>query len=119
MRQLLEALIRHAGTASRVKSIPMGPTEWAMNVASALGLSPLGPYHSLMYGRSLWFDLSKAEAELDYAPRYSNESMICETYDWYRANKAKRSEGQTSHHKSPVKQKLMMAVPHFLRLLPA
>ncbi|MCZ4093648.1 NAD-dependent epimerase/dehydratase family protein [Sinorhizobium psoraleae] len=40
MRELLQVVIDHAGTASRIKSIPMGPTVLVANVASALGLSP-------------------------------------------------------------------------------
>ena len=59
MRAALEALCRHAATGSRVKSVPMAPAVMAMKVTSALGLSPLGPYHALMYGRSLYFDISR------------------------------------------------------------
>src|SRR6185295_4815943 len=43
MRETLEALCRHAGTGSRVYSLPMGLAAAAMKAASALGLSPLGP----------------------------------------------------------------------------
>ena len=35
-----------------------------MNFTSLLRLSPLGPYHSLMYGRSLYFDISKIQVEM-------------------------------------------------------
>lgn len=119
MRELLQALIDHAGSKSRIKSIPLGPTEIAANIASALGLSPLGPYHSLMYGRSMWFDISKAEKELGYAPKYSNTSMIIETYNWYLENKAELSKARQSHHKSPVKQQVLAFLPHFLQLIPA
>ena len=65
MREVLEHLCAHAKTSSRVKSVPMMPAVWFMNGTSALGLSPLGPYHALMYGRSLYFDISKAQKELD------------------------------------------------------
>jgi nucleoside-diphosphate-sugar epimerase len=119
MRELLQAVIDHADSKSRIKSIPLGPTEISANIASALGLSPLGPYHSLMYGRSMWFDISKAERELGYAPKYSNASMISETYDWYIANKATLKGAHLSHHKSPVKQQILSFLPHFLHFVPA
>ncbi len=119
MRELLQALIDHAGSKSKVKSIPLGPTEFAANLSSSLGLSPLGPYHSLMYGREMWFDISKAERELGYKPAYSNAAMICETYDWYIANKASIGGSGQSHHKSPVKQQVLSVLPHVLHWLPA
>ena len=37
MRDLLQTAIDHAGSKSRIKSIPLAPTEIAMNVASSLG----------------------------------------------------------------------------------
>ena len=48
MRGGLEHLCAHAGTGSRVKSLPMAPAVWAMKITSILGLSPLGAYHALM-----------------------------------------------------------------------
>lgn len=118
MRELLQAVIDHAGTKSRIKSIPMWPTTLAASLASALGLSPLGPYHLLAYGRSMYFDISKAQKELGYAPKYSNSQMIIDAYDWYRANKASVIECGASHHKSPVKQQILALVPHVLRMIP-
>ena len=38
---------------SKIKSLPLGLIEPIMNISSFLKLSPLAPYHSLMYGRSL------------------------------------------------------------------
>ena len=41
-----------------------------------MGLSPLGSYHALMYGRSMYFDINKSIRELGWAPRYSNNEMF-------------------------------------------
>src|SRR6185369_17988109 len=59
MRQLLEALVRHAGTGSRVVSVPARPAVVLMRLTSRLGISPLGAYHALMYGESMYFDTSR------------------------------------------------------------
>lgn len=105
MRQTLEALCAHAGTGSRVYSVPMTLAVAAMRATSALGLSPLGPYHSLMYGRSLWFDVSRAKRELDWSARWSNDEMICQSYDWYLQHKHEVLAGSTaSPHRSAIKQ---------------
>jgi nucleoside-diphosphate-sugar epimerase len=105
MRQALEALCRHAATGSQVKSVPMLPAIVAMKVTTALGLSPLGAYHALMYGRSMYFDISKATTEMGWKPRYSNESMFVESYDWYlRHREEVLNSTQGSHHRRAVKQ---------------
>jgi nucleoside-diphosphate-sugar epimerase len=113
MRQTLEALCRHAGTGSTVYSVPMGIAVAAMQLTSALRLSPLGDYHALMYGRSLYFDIARAKAELDWQPHASNEEMICESYDWYLAHKAQvaGSNGQSAH-RSAVKQGILKVLKH-------
>ncbi|MER8511273.1 NAD-dependent epimerase/dehydratase family protein [Mesorhizobium sp. M1112] len=118
MRELLQAVIDHAGTGSRIKSIPMGPTTVAANLASTLGLSPLGPYHLLMYGQSMYFDISKAQRELGFKPNYSNSRMITDSYDSYLANKACFCTSNLSRHKSPIKQKILAFVPCLLRVVP-
>ena len=54
MRETLQALVDHAGTGSRVRSLPVAPAR----VADAggwrgLGLAPFAPYHWLLYSESL------------------------------------------------------------------
>lgn len=111
MREVLEALCRHAGTGSKVYSVPMGLAVAAMRLTSALGLSPLGPYHSLMYGRSLYFDVSKAKRELGWSSRWSNDEMLCQSYDWYRAHKAEvLAAKDASPHRSALKQGVLALV---------
>jgi nucleoside-diphosphate-sugar epimerase len=114
MRQALEALCRHAGTGSIVKSVPMAPAVWAMKLTSVLGLSPLGAYHALMYGRSLWFDIGKAKTELGWQPRWSNEDMLIESYDWYIAHRERVLAGGGSQHRSAVKQGILQVVQWLL-----
>ena len=56
--------------------------------ASLLGLSPLAPYHWIMYGRSIWFDVTPARAGARGGARASrNEEMLCDSYDWYLAHR--------------------------------
>lgn len=114
MREALERLCARAGTGSRVKSVPMGLAIAGMKVTSALGLSPLGPYHSLMYGRSMYFDSSKATRELGWTPRYSNDEMLYDSYRWYLEHReAIAASHGASHHRSPVKQGVLKLARHF------
>jgi nucleoside-diphosphate-sugar epimerase len=115
MRQSLEALCQHAGTGSTVRSVPFRPAVVAMNLTATLGLSPLGPYHALMYGRSLYFDIGKAKRELGWQPRYSNEKMLIESYDWYVKNRENvLAASGASHHRSAVKQGILRLVRRML-----
>ena len=80
----------------------------AMNATSRLGLSPLGSYHSLMYGRSLYFDTNRAERELSWSPRYGNVEMLCQAYDWYVEHRDEvLTTSGASHHRSPVRQGIL------------
>ena len=109
MREVLEGVCRHAGTGSRVVNLALRPAEIAMRVTSGLGLSPLGPYHSMMYGRSMFFDVTKAIRELGWRPQYSNNAMFIESYDWYCQHRSEvlRGDGNKSLHTSVVKQRLL------------
>lgn len=111
MREVLEALCRHAGTGSTVRSVPMLPAVWGMKMTSVLGLSPLGAYHALMYGRSMYFDINRARTELGWEPRFSNEEMFKSSYDWYVQNRERvLAERGLSHHRSAVKQGVLNLV---------
>ncbi len=116
MREALENLCRHAGTGSQLKSLPMWLMEPAMNVFSALSLSPLGNYHSLMYGRSMYFDVTKAMRQLNWKPKYSNNAMFIDSYEWYVQNRegVLNSGNHASRHKSPVKQGILALLQKFL-----
>jgi nucleoside-diphosphate-sugar epimerase len=115
MRETLEALARHAGTGSRVRSLPMRSTEALMKLTSHLGLSPLGPYHSLMYGREMYFDLAPVKAALGWRATRSNEEMLIESYEHYSRHREEilRRRG-ASRHRSPIR----FGVLRLLELLP-
>jgi len=108
MRELLEGLAAYAGTGSRVRSVPSAPAVLGMKFTSAVGLSPLGAYHALMYGREMYFDTSRAKTELGWTPRYSNDEMFRDSYDWYLRNRdSVLQQNAASHHRSAVKQGIL------------
>jgi nucleoside-diphosphate-sugar epimerase len=116
MRATLEAVIRHAGTRSRVKSVPRGLAEFGIRAAGRLGLSPLAPYHALAYGKAMYFDISKARRDLGFVPKFSQDAMFAESYDWYKANRDDILSGRVagSRHQSAVRQGLLRLVPYFI-----
>jgi nucleoside-diphosphate-sugar epimerase len=115
MRELLDGLVAHAQTGSPIRALPFRPTRLAMAATSKLGLSPLGDYHTLMYGREMFFDVSETRATLGWTPHYSNVEMIVDSYDWYVAHREEvLARTDASHHRSPVK----LGILKLLELLP-
>jgi nucleoside-diphosphate-sugar epimerase len=107
MRETLQALVDHAGTGSRVRSLPMAPARLAMQALGSSGQAPFAPYHWLLYSESLWFDTTKARTELGWEPTASNASMVVESYEWFLAHRRELEERGGSHHQSPVRLGLL------------
>jgi nucleoside-diphosphate-sugar epimerase len=123
MRQALEHVCARAGTGARVRSLPAGPAGVAMRLTARLGLTPFAPYHWLMYGREMWFDVEHACAELDWRPRFSNEEMLAESYDWYVANRPRADpaapSASASPHRRVPRSRLLSLVKSVWRTLPS
>jgi nucleoside-diphosphate-sugar epimerase len=103
MRETLQALVDHAQTGSRVRSLPVAPAAKGMQVAANLGLAPFAPYHWLLYSESLWFDVTRARDELGWEPRHSNADMVVESYEWFLAHRAELGTTTGSEHQSAAK----------------
>jgi len=115
MRELMEHLCEHAGTGSRVRNLPATPMVWGMKFTSALGMSPLGAYHSLMFAKEIYFDITKAKSELGWQPKYSNNEMFAQNYDWYlESREAILSSPGVSEHTSAVKEGILAIVKRLL-----
>jgi nucleoside-diphosphate-sugar epimerase len=110
MRETLEALVQHAGTGSRVRSLPRAPAQLAMEAMGRTRLAPFAPYHWLLYGESLWFDTTKARSELGWEPKHSNAAMVVESYEWFLAHREQIGATHGSHHQSPVRLGLLRAL---------
>jgi nucleoside-diphosphate-sugar epimerase len=105
MRETLESLIDHAGTGSRVRSLPRRLATMAMRLTGTLGLAPLAPYHWLVYGRDVYFDVSRAKRELGWRPRWGYADMFAQSYQWYLGNRQQVfTVRNQSAHRSPVKE---------------
>jgi nucleoside-diphosphate-sugar epimerase len=112
VRSDLEALIRHAGSASRLRPVPARPAEVALRALELLRVSPLAEWHYRTAHRDSFVDVSKAQRLLSWAPRLSNERALTETYDWYLANRSRmRAAGVT--HRAPWNQQALGLLKRF------
>jgi nucleoside-diphosphate-sugar epimerase len=97
VRSDLEALIAHAGSGSRLRPVPARPAEVALRALELARLSPLAEWHYRTAHRDSFVDVSKAQRLLDFTPRLSNEQALCETYDWYLANRDRVGAAGVTH----------------------
>jgi len=97
VRSDLEGLIAHAGSASRLRPVPARPAELALRALELARLSPLAEWHYRTAHRDSFVEVSKAQRLLGYRPRLSNEQALCETYDWYLANRDGLGEAGVTH----------------------
>ncbi|WP_020520181.1 NAD-dependent epimerase/dehydratase family protein [Catelliglobosispora koreensis] len=93
-------VIAAAGSRSKVKSLPKGPAITMMKLASALKVSPLGPYHYRMIAEDFVFDTTKIKAELSWKPSLTNGEMLWRAYMHYVSNLDEiRSRTDVSAHR--------------------
>jgi dTDP-D-glucose 4,6-dehydratase len=94
----LGALLTHAGTGSRIAHIPARPAKTALGILSALHLSPVYRWVYDTADQDSYVGIDKAQKELGWQPKYSNQDAMINTYDWYlREGKELAKQTGTSH----------------------
>ena len=88
MREALEHVCAHAGTGARVRSLPAAPGGGGMRAdraarADAVRAVPLADVRPLDVVRHR----SRHATRLGWRPRWSNDEMLAESYDWFVANR--------------------------------
>jgi nucleoside-diphosphate-sugar epimerase len=112
VRTDLQALIDHAGSASRLQPVPVKPAEIALRGLELLRVSPLAEWHYKTAHRDSFVDVTKAQSLLGWQPRLSNRDALIETYDWYLANRG-RVGGAGVTHRVPWNQQALGLLKRF------
>jgi nucleoside-diphosphate-sugar epimerase len=97
VRSDLQALIDHAGSASRITPIPVRPAEIALRALELARLSPLAEWHYKTAHRDSFVDVARAERVLGWKPRLSNAEALIATYDWYVEHRHELAAGGVTH----------------------
>src|SRR5438876_1734930 len=105
VRSDLQALIDHAGSASRLQPVPVKPAEVALRALELLRVSPLAEWHYKTAHKDSFVDVSRAQRVLGWQPRLSNREALIRTYDWYLANRGRAAAGFT--HRVPWNQQAL------------
>ena len=110
VRADMEGLFQHAGSGSRVVSIPAPLVKLTLQVLDLLRLSPLMDWQYKVADKPFYFDISKAKRELGWQPQDSNVRMFTDSYDWYIANYQDSASSYGSTHRQAVKQKALRLI---------
>lgn len=109
----LEALIRHAGTASRVQPTNAAIVRAVLTVVDWMKISPLVDWHYKTPHKPIYFDSTKAKTMLGWKPAYGNVSMLTETYDWYLQNRDALNKQTGTTHRKTAKQGILKLLRMF------
>jgi len=108
LRECYEAVIAEAGSRSRVRSMPEGPTLAAMRLAHTLKISPLGPYHYRMIAEDFVFDTSRIGQAMGWKPTVTNSEMLARAYRYYAENREEiLARDNVSAHSKPAEMGIL------------
>ena len=103
----LEALVGHAGSGSRVLSIPAPLAKASLQLLDTLRLSPLMDWQYKVADKPFYFDTSKARRLLGWQPLDSNIGMFTSSYDWYIKNFKDSALAYGTTHRQAVRQRAL------------
>ncbi|MDQ4044025.1 MAG: NAD-dependent epimerase/dehydratase family protein [Chloroflexota bacterium] len=104
MQQDYQAVLDAAGHGKRVIGFPATPMVWTLRVLDRLGVSPLYKWVYETAAKDSFVSTEKAQRQLGWQPRYSNQEALVRNFAWYRGH-LDRFEGASGvSHRVPWKQ---------------
>jgi nucleoside-diphosphate-sugar epimerase len=97
VRDDLGSLCDHAGSGSRLLTVPARPAEVVLRGLELARLSPLAEWHYRTAHRDSFVAIDRAREFLGWEPLLSNAEALCATYDWYLANRDHLGSAGVTH----------------------
>lgn len=86
-REDITSTIKHAGSKSKIISLPVLPSQMILFILEKLHLSPIAEWHYKTMPVDSYISTEKAEKYLGWKPKKSNKDLFIESYDWYSKNR--------------------------------
>jgi dTDP-glucose 4,6-dehydratase len=97
VRALLGALVKHAGSKSILLPTPGWAVKRTLDAFDYINKPIMDPEQYLIADEFCVLDVSKAERQLGWVPKYNDSDMLIAAYDEYRKGKShERSTGQSA-----------------------
>jgi len=114
-RQNLSALIKFAGSKSKIIALPVLPTQIALSVLEFFNLSPIVAWHYKTFPVDSYVSIEKAKKKLHFHPSKSNQDILNESYDWYRKHRKEFIGLEGTTHRTVWNFKLVDVAQKFFK----
>ena len=107
MREDYQAVLDYAGFGKRVTPIPAAPAIWTLRLLEALNLSPVYKWVYETAAKDSFVSIERAETQLGFAPRFSNQDALLRNFQWYLDNLAAFENRSGVSHRAPWGQGIL------------
>ena len=104
MKEDYQVVLDHAGHGKKVVGFPAAPAIWGLRVLDALKVSPLYKWVYETASKDSFVSIEKAQRQLGYKPKYSNQEALLRNFRWYLENRAVFEKSSGVSHRVPWKQ---------------
>jgi nucleoside-diphosphate-sugar epimerase len=104
MKEDYQAVLDQAGYGKKIIPFPAAPAIWGLRVLEALGVSPLYKWVYETASKDSFVSIEKAERQLGWKPKYSNQDALLRNLRWYVEHRAEFANQSGVSHRVPWKQ---------------
>lgn len=110
----LGALLKYADTGSRILHVPSAPTKFVLSILEMFHLSPVYRWVYDTADQDSFVSTEKAQKELGWQARYSNQNALIDTYKWYLGEGKEMAKKSGTGHRVAWKQGVLRIVKIFM-----
>lgn len=104
MKEDYQAVLDYAGYGKKIIGFPATPAIWALRLLELLRISPLYKWVYETASKDSFVSIEKAERQLGFTPKYSNQDALLRNFKWYIENRKSFERQSGVSHRVPWKQ---------------
>lgn len=113
MRDNFQAVLDRAGHGGRVIALPRAPAIALLELFEALHVSPLYRWIYETAAEDSFVSIERIHDRLGFSPRYSNETALIRSYDWYARHRAEIRPSPGVTHRVPWRKGVLRVAKAF------
>ena len=107
MKDTYQAVLDAAGFGKKIRCVPAKPALWMLDILSALNLSPLYKRLYQKLNRDYYASIEKAESQLGFKAKYSNNEALVRSFRWYCLHSAQMANATGHGNNVPWNQGIL------------
>ncbi|MCY3572887.1 MAG: NAD-dependent epimerase/dehydratase family protein [Chloroflexi bacterium] len=108
-----QAVLDYAGFGKRIVPLPAAPAIWLLRALEMMNLSPLYKWVYETASKDSFVSIERAQAQLGFAPQYSNQDALLRNFQWYLDNLAAFENSAGISHRVPWRQGILKLAKQF------